>query len=255
MLRRVIGKECANQDCPQKGELVASGEMCDKCLLPLKPVKEWNRGMIAGLGLLLIAGGASALYFGRSKPPAIPPPPQFPATATATAPEPREVTFAFTIEMLGEHESVSLVAPDRVFRSGERFRVVLKPDFNAYVCLFNQNPDDARVHVLYPVAEKTASIQPGEETRAPGGEGWFRMDRKPGSEVLILVASPNPLPELKWADGTLDRHVFESWLAKTEQDAKPKSQRIYQNATWSNLMADAGQTPLVFVHRVPLKHE
>jgi hypothetical protein len=253
MLRRIVGKECTNPDCVKKGELVPSGEMCDQCLFPLETVKTFNRWTIAALGLVAIAGGAAALYFSRTKPPCCVPPP--PPVCCVPPPEPREITFSFTLEVPGEHESVSLAAPDRVFHSGDRFRMVLKPDFNAYTYLFNQNPDEARVHVLYPVASKTTVLQPGEETRAPGGEGWFRMDRKPGSEVLILVASPHPLPELKWADGTLDRHVFESWLAKTEQDAKPKSQRIYQNATWSNLMADATQTPLVFVHRVPLKHE
>jgi hypothetical protein len=244
----MVGKECTNSDCDQKGQLVASGEMCEKCLMPLKTVKKWNRGTIAALGFLAIAGGAGVLYFGRTTPSVIPPVPVPP-------PDLHEITFSFTLEILGEHDSVSFVAPDRVFHSGDRFRVVLKPDFNAYVYLFNQNPDETRIHILYPVSAKTAAIQPGEETRAPGEERWFRMDREAGSEVLILVASPNPLPDLKPVNGTLDRRVFESWLAKTEQDAKPKSQRIYQNATWSNLMADASQTPLVFVHRVPLKHE
>lgn len=248
MFRQIIGKECKTPGCDQEGLLVASGEICEKCALPLKPIKKWNRGMIAAAGFLVLVAGSAAQYFSRSQPRVIPPLPSPP-------PDLHEITLAFTLEMLGEHDSVSLVAPDRVFRSGERFRVVLKPDFNAYVYLFNQNPEDARVQILYPVAPKTAVVQPGSETRAPGDEGWFRMDRKSGSEVLILVASPNPLPELKPVNGTLDRRVFESWLAKTEEEAKPKSQRIYQTATWSNLMADASQTPLVFVHRIPLKHE
>ena len=250
MLRRIVGRECVNSECVRKGDLVSASEMCEGSMEPLTPVKAWRRGAIAALGLVLVAGGAMAWHFGRSKPEPIPPLP-----VCCARPEPREISFAFSLEILGERAAASLVAPDRVLRSGDRFRVVLKPDFEAHVYLFNQNPDEARVHVLYPVAAKTAVIQPGEEARAPGGEGWFRMDRKPGSEVLIIGASPRPLLEVNWADGTVARRAFDTWLAKTEQDAKPKSQRIFQNAAWSNLMADATQTPLVFVHRVPLKHQ
>jgi hypothetical protein len=251
MLKQLIGKQCVNPACKRKGELVDSGALCEECGSILQPIEKWNWRSLTALALVGVAMGAGTLFYCRGRSP-VPPPP---LPCCAPPPAPSEIAFAFTFELLGDNQNVSFVAPDRVFHSGDRFRVVLKPDFNAFVYVFNQNPDEAQVQVLYPVAAKTASIQPKEEARAPGNEGWFRMDKKPGSEVLILVASPNPLPELGLRDGTVNRRDFESWLARTEEDGKPKSQRIFQNAAWTNLMADSTQSPLVFVHRIPLKHE
>ena len=78
--------------------------------------------------------------------------------------------------------------------------MVLRPDFDAYVYLFNQNPEEQRVAVLYPPSMGAAAVQANSESRAPGAQSWFRMDDKPGSEVLILVASPKPLPQLAWSE-------------------------------------------------------
>jgi hypothetical protein len=262
MLKRRIGLECVNPACQRQGELVNSVAVCEECGSPLKPIEKWNWRALGVLGLLVIAG-AAGLYKWRgawgATTLALPPPPTSqPATSQPSAsaiPAPAEITLSYAFEMGGDDRIVSMVASNRVFRSGDRFRVVLKSDFHAWVYLFNQNPDDSEVQVLFPFGNRTAEISANNETRAPGTEGWFRMDRKTGNEVLILVASPAPVSGLHPSGGRVQRRDFDSWLARTEEVAKPQSQRLFENAPWTSLMADASQTPLVFVQRVPLKHE
>jgi hypothetical protein len=255
MFKRLIGKECVNADCKRLGEILMSGAVCEECGSILKPIEKWNWRVMAALGILLVSGGWAIYHWHgtprETKGSGMPPLP----TPAATSSVPTEITLSYAFELQGENQTVSLVAADHVFRSGDRFRVVFKADFNAHVYLFNQNPDDANVQVLYPVAAKTATLQANAETRTPGTEGWFRMDPKAGNEVLILVASPNPLPALERTGEAVRRREFDSWLAQTEEGGRPKSQRLFQNSAWCSLMTDASQKALVFVHRIPLRHD
>jgi hypothetical protein len=248
MLKRLVGKKCGNPNCANTGVLVpADLHVCDICAEPLLPVKEWNRGVTLTLSGLLVAGVVSGILFIHRPPP--PPPP------CCLPPTPQEITLAFSLEAVGDAGAATPLPPEHSFRSGDRFRVILRPDFDAYVYLFNQNPADQRVAVLYPPSPNATAVQANAESRAPGAQAWFRMDDKSGSEVLILVASPKPLPQLDWANGSLARQDFESWLATTEREGKPKSQQSFVDDNWTKLMAEASQDPIVFVHRIPLKHE
>jgi hypothetical protein len=247
MLKRLVGKRCGNPNCANNGVLVPFDlNVCDTCAEPLLPVKEWNRGAISTLSGVLVAAFVLGILFIHRPPPPPPPPPP---------PTPQEVTLAFFFETVGDAGAATSLPPDHSFRSGDRFRVVLKPDFDAYVYLFNQNPVEQRVAVLYPPSMNAAAVQANAESRAPGTQSWFRMDDKPGSEVLIIVASPKPLPELNSANGSLARQDFESWLATTEREGKPKSQQSFVDGNWTKLMAEASPDPIVFVHRIPLRHE
>ena len=125
MLKRVIGNACRNRACAKKDVLVPSDlHVCDACAEPLSPVKKWNRGLIAALCLVMVACGAAAAYFGRRAPTVQPPP---------SPPPPQEITLAFALEMQGYDGTSAPVPPDHSFHSGDRFRVVLKPDFDAYI--------------------------------------------------------------------------------------------------------------------------
>jgi hypothetical protein len=245
MLKRLVGKKCGNPNCANTGVLVpADLHVCDICAEPLLPVKEWNRGLTWTLSSILLGGAALGILLVRRP---VPPP-------CCVLPAPQEITLAFSLEAVGDAGAAASLPQDHSFHSGDRFRLVLKPDFEAYVYLFNQNPADPRVAVLYPPSPNAAAVQANVESRAPNPQGWFRMDDKSGSEVLILVASPKPLPQLNWSDGGLARQDFETWLATAEREGKPKSQQSFVDDNWTKLMAEA-QDAAVLVQRIPLRHE
>ncbi len=112
-------------------------------------------------------------------------------TAKSTATE--TLTLSYGLE-LARGEEFSPVGDDHRFASGDRFRVRLETDFEAWVYLFNRSEGEDVYAVVYPLSDREHSSRRGEILLPPGESGWLAMDETPGDEELILVIATDSCP-------------------------------------------------------------
>lgn len=93
-----------------------------------------------------------------------------------------------------------LVAEGTRLRSGDNLRVALKSDRDAYVALVLIDGRH-RPQLLFPHPSVRAPqgnhLAAGESMSLPGDDLWFRLDRRPGVETLVMLASRKPLDGLE----------------------------------------------------------
>jgi hypothetical protein len=104
------------------------------------------------------------------------------------------------------------VDPDRVFRSGERVRVLLETNTDGYLYIFNTT-DGAKPVMIYPSAELDEggnyiqSHVPFEIPSSMASEErlrWFTFDKYAGSERLYFVFTRDPLPLIPTEDDLIN---------------------------------------------------
>ena len=183
------------------------------------------------------------------------------ATSTNEAPpaldKSSESELAYAIELQVTGNPVQ-VREDRKFRSGDLFRFVFRPEFDAYVYMVARGPSQANYTVLYPGERTTARnpIPAGEKVTVPNPDlGWLHMDNEKGDENLILIASTSPLAEFAGMGTTVEREDFESRLAEVERQHRPASYRRFEDGEWVKLFAARGKESLAIVLRIPLLHQ
>ena len=102
--------------------------------------------------------------------------------------------------------------PSRVFRSGERVRVLLETNSDGYLYIFNTT-DGGKPVMVYPSAEldqggnyiqahvpfEIPSSTPGEERLR-----WFTFDKHAGAERLFFVFTREPLPLIPTEDDLIN---------------------------------------------------
>lgn len=102
---------------------------------------------------------------------------------------PERLAFGYTLFLYQPGQSTR-VSPDRMFRSGERVRLLVETNRNAYVYVLHQE-GDGPAHLLFPAA----SLQNGEnrvkahQSSLIPFEGWFVFDEHPAAERLTIVVS------------------------------------------------------------------
>jgi len=167
-----------------------------------------------------------------------------------------ESEIAYAIE-LDDSGNPIRVKEDRAFHSGDRFRFILRPGFDAYVYLFNRGPGQTEFQKLYPSPRipQHNPIPAGKEVVVPDPDtGWLRMDKSKGEENLVLIASVAALDEMQAPDSTIGRDEFESRLAKVERRYRPSSSRRFEDKDWVKLFAAREKGDLAIVQRLPLLH-
>ena len=168
-----------------------------------------------------------------------------------------EITMAYAIE-LGEEGGTRKVGEDFRFRSGDRFRLLFRPGFSAYLYIFNQGRGEERYTVLFPNPhdELINPIRANSEVAIPGQEDvWMRLDEQSGDEELIVVASTIALPSLEFRADEVDGEEFEKNLAQVERQFKPESSRRLEDENWVKLFAGGSQKEMAVVVRLFLRHE
>ena len=100
------------------------------------------------------------------------------------------------------------VSPDRVFRKGDRVRILLETNADGYLYIFNKTNDGAPV-MIYPDAEIDEGgnyLQAHVPFEIPASDAsderlrWFAFDENTGTEKVFFVFSREPLKEVPLED-------------------------------------------------------
>ena len=102
--------------------------------------------------------------------------------------------------------------PSRVFRSGERVRILLEPNTDGYLYIFNTT-DGGKPVMIYPSAELDEGgnyIQSHVAFEIPSSTAseerlrWFTFDKYAGAERLFFVFTRDPLPLIPTEDDLIN---------------------------------------------------
>lgn len=98
------------------------------------------------------------------------------------------------------------VDPDAVFRSGDRIRLAIESNDNAYLYII-QRGSTGNWSLLFPSPEISGGdnrIERGKHYLIPAGY-WFAFDEEPGEEKLFIVLSRHPETDLEQMIYSLQR--------------------------------------------------
>jgi len=90
----------------------------------------------------------------------------------------------------GKEEAVS---PETTFYSGEAVKLHIQADQNGFLYILSRG-SSGKVSMLYPDREIRGGnnrIVKGQEVRIPTGDGWFKFNKDPGTEMIYLVFAEN----------------------------------------------------------------
>ncbi len=108
---------------------------------------------------------------------------------------PLELQYLVTARIRGVEGEVLLAEGDRVY-SGDRLRIRLKPNRPAFLYVFLLD-SQGRARLLFPEGGRAnARIEAGE-LLLPSSGTYFRLDRHPGKESLLMAASLEPLERIE----------------------------------------------------------
>jgi hypothetical protein len=100
------------------------------------------------------------------------------------------------------------VDPDRSFRTGDRVRIFMETNTDAYIYIFNST-DNGDPVMIYPDAQLDDAgnyIEAHVPTEIPSSAApeerlrWFTFDNKPGVEHVYIVVTREPLPGIPIED-------------------------------------------------------
>ncbi|QDU59663.1 hypothetical protein Pan216_04940 [Planctomycetes bacterium Pan216] len=125
---------------------------------------------------------------------------------------------------------------DHTFTLAEQFRLIIEADSDLYVYVFHEGPDGIRTVLLPDAADegRVPMVKKGSQKVIPDDGTYFEVVPPPGTEKLLVYATPEPRPELtpeeafEDADGTKEEKklkttqdkVFESASSKQAKEAK-----------------------------------
>lgn len=144
-----------------------------------------------------------------------------PATASGTVaesntPEPRPVNvprLGLGLTLFGRDSNglAVRVQPDRVFRKGDRVRILLETNSDGYLYIFNRTNDGPPV-MIYPDAEIDEGgnyLQAHVPFEIPASDAaderlrWFAFDENIGTEKVFFVFTREPLKDIPIDDDLL----------------------------------------------------
>lgn len=132
--------------------------------------------------------------------------------STAAKPKSQKMGLGMTLFTRDANGLSVRADPSRVFRSGDRVRVLLETNTDGYLYIFNTT-DDGKPVMIYPSAELDeggnyiSSHVPFEIPSSTASEErlrWFTFDKYAGSERLFFVFTRDPLPLIPTEDDLIN---------------------------------------------------
>ncbi|HKR12226.1 MAG TPA: DUF4384 domain-containing protein [Pyrinomonadaceae bacterium] len=152
-------------------------------------------------------------------------------SSKASTPESRPVNTArmglgLTLFSRDSNGLAVRVDPDRVFRKGDRVRILLETNADGYLYIFNRTNDGPPV-MIYPDAELDEGgnyLQAHVPFEIPGSDNpderlrWFAFDENTGTEKVFFVFTREPLQDVPIEDDLLAfcRNTKCPWPVATE---------------------------------------
>lgn len=129
-----------------------------------------------------------------------------PAVTDPASPPSRILTYSLTVQSFtdGRYKDPFTLSGEMLFRNRDRIRLNIKSPQTGHLYILNQGPKGeagATYNILFPSSTANAGnarLSAGQEIRIPG-QSWFELDAKEGTELVWLVWSVDPLPELESA--------------------------------------------------------
>ncbi|MGB7923835.1 MAG: DUF4384 domain-containing protein [Pyrinomonadaceae bacterium] len=118
------------------------------------------------------------------------------------------IGLGYTLYMRDSNGDAMRVDPDRSFRTGDRVRISMETNTDAYIYIFNST-DNGDPVMIYPDAQLDDAgnyIEAHVPTEIPSSTAaeerlrWFTFDDKPGIEHVYIVVTREPLPGIPIED-------------------------------------------------------
>jgi hypothetical protein len=161
---------------------------------PQPPAPKSRRWLMAtGAVLLLGAGLGAYAYFGGSKPTT--------SGAVTPAPAPR-LEYSITVQRYRDgkpYQAAFRLAREVVFEKDDHIALDLHTLQPGYLYVLNEGTlaeGKRSINVLYPSPGETAALGAEQQVQIPA-KAWFVFDQQSGAEMLSLVWSAQPLPDLE----------------------------------------------------------
>lgn len=166
--------------------------------------------------------------------------------------------FEYAVEVAAGRDGAQRIDADYVFRSGDRFRVAFKSDFDSFVYLFSRGTGEGSYARLFPHGGVQASnlVRPNFQVRVPDSGGWLTLDDRAGVERLVLVISNRRQRDLEETGDSVEMDRLDYTLSQLHRTRSPAGRvQAREKDGWRRLrFRNFGGGPLVHVTRIALTH-
>lgn len=221
MFTKITGKECKTPGCEQHGLMKeASAYLCEKCGMELLPIKKTDPVMmaVAALAGVLLMGGLGwgvRTWLAKRAAEAVTGVVSGPSGPGQGGPSAAANGFQYAVQSADEGRPRT-VGADHVFRSGDKFRVVLKSAAAVHYYVFYEDRKNEKMEVLFPEGPSRAAGA-GDTVSVPGGnDAWITLDSNPGVERFIVIASSAMIDELDFGGNNTTKARFDAALDKVK---------------------------------------
>ena len=118
------------------------------------------------------------------------------------------IGLGYSLYMRDTNGDAMRVDPDRVFRTGDRVRLFMEANTDAFLYIFNST-DDGDPVMIYPdvrlddagnFIEAHVPTEIPSSTESDERYRWFTFDAKPGTEHIYIVVTREPIPGIPIED-------------------------------------------------------
>lgn len=121
------------------------------------------------------------------------------------APKSRYMGVAYWIDLLTPDGRHMLASKNRVFRSGEKFKLNVKANRPAYLYVINIG-STGRSRVLFPSSNTIDNYVDANTVYSIPGSRYMMFDSNPGEETLLILLSPRPIMDVNQQAPSFDSY-------------------------------------------------
>jgi hypothetical protein len=226
MFTKIVGKECKTPGCEQMGLMKEpSAFVCEKCGLELAPIRKTDPVMmgVAALAGVLLMGGLGwgvRTYLMKRASTAISEVVSGGGSSGGSsggsgATQPAATTLQYAIQSADDGRPRT-VSADHVFRSGDRFRLVVKSPAASHYYVFYEDRRNEKMEILFPEGPSRAAGA-GDTVAVPAGnDNWIKLDNNPGLERFIVIAANAAIDEFDFGASNTPKARFDAALEKVK---------------------------------------
>jgi hypothetical protein len=232
MFKKVVGKQCNTTGCELSGQMKeSSAYLCEKCGMELAPITSTNTGALVGIALggILLMGGlgwAVRAYVLTPRP------------DLSNGDKPGKPGQAISLQYAVQSEDDGRprnVEAGHVFRSGDRFRFVIKSPAASHYYVFYEDRRNDNMEILYPEGALRAA-QANDAVAVPAGNGnWITLDQNPGTERFVLIAAAAPIDELDFGGPNCPKSRFDAAMEKVNAKYGVAQVKTVNDLDWTRV--------------------